>query len=200
MKKGTAISDEELLELMKRKDEIDNAIRYIYSEYHEGLSSLITYNSGSWEDAQDIIQESILSFIQIVQEGKFRGESSIKTFLYSLTRNIWLNELKKRGRMTKRNKIFEEGKDDLENSTLDGVEKREANKQLLDILNELGEGCRKILTLFYYENLSMKEILMQTEFENEQVVRNKKHKCLKQLTETISNNPVLAENLKRIIK
>ena len=200
MKKGTAISDEELLELMKKKDEIDNAIRYIYSEYHEGLSSLITYNNGSWEDAQDIIQESILSFIQIVQEGKFRGESSIKTFLYSLTRNIWLNELKKRGRMTKRNKIFEEGKDDLENSTLDGVEKREANKQLLDILNELGEGCRKILTLFYYENLSMKEILMQTEFENEQVVRNKKHKCLKQLTETISNNPVLAENLKRIIK
>jgi predicted DNA-binding protein YlxM (UPF0122 family) len=59
------------------------------------------------------------------------------------------------------------------------MEKREARKQLVAVFEKLGTSCKKILTLFYYENLSIKEILEQTTYENEQVVRNKKHKCLK---------------------
>ena len=63
----------------------------------------------------------------------------------------------------------------------------------------MGESCRKILSLFYYENLSMKEIVSQMHYENEQVVRNKKYKCLQQLTDKIKQNPLAAKHINELI-
>jgi hypothetical protein len=45
----------------------------------------------------------------------------------------------------------------------------------------------------------MKEILEATDYENEQVVRNKKYKCLKQLEQMISGNPTLKQNMKSLL-
>jgi hypothetical protein len=45
----------------------------------------------------------------------------------------------------------------------------------------------------------MKEILDQTDYESEQVVRNKKYKCLKQLEKMVNANPALRETLKNLI-
>ncbi|MEJ7610241.1 MAG: hypothetical protein WKF88_03575 [Ferruginibacter sp.] len=45
----------------------------------------------------------------------------------------------------------------------------------------------------------MKEILMQTGYENEQVVRNRKYKCLKQLEKMITANPALKETFKNLL-
>jgi len=45
----------------------------------------------------------------------------------------------------------------------------------------------------------MKQILEQLKYENEQVVRNKKHKCMKKLGELIQSDPLLANNLKAIL-
>jgi hypothetical protein len=54
--------------------------------------------------------------------------------------------------------------------------------------------------LFYYENLSMKEILEHQPYDNEQVVRNKKYKCLLQLTELIKDHPLIGRQVKELIK
>jgi len=64
----------------------------------------------------------------------------------------------------------------------------------------LGEPCKKILTLFYYDNLSMKEIVEHLPYENEQVVRNKKYKCLQALTGLIKDNPAIARQITEIAK
>ncbi len=113
-----------------------------------------------------------------------------------MMRNTWLNELKKRGRDDKRNKVFEGGKIQHDDAVDKTIENREAKKQLMEVFGKLGDGCKKILTLFYYGNLSMKEILEQTNYDNEQVVRNKKHKCLKELTKLVQENGIVTENLK----
>lgn len=196
MKKAVAFTDAELLNSISSNTELNFAIRFMYDEYFVHLSSLVTYNSGSTEDAQDIFQEVVVNFIDIVQQNKFRGESSVKTFLNAMMRNTWLNELKKRGRSGKRDKIFEDGRIQYDEAVDKAIENREAKKQLMEVFEQLGEGCKKILTLFYYGNLSMKEILEQTNYDNEQVVRNKKHKCLKELTRLVKDNGVITETLK----
>ena len=76
---------------------------------------------------------------------------------------------------------------------------REGKAEVMRLVGELGETCRKILLLFYYENLSMKEILEATDYENEQVVRNKKYKCLKQLEQMVNENPALKQTLKNLL-
>ncbi len=195
-------SDTELIEAIKSplKIDVDKAIKYMYREYFEMLKIYTCQNSGSEEDAQDIFQETLVAFIDIVQKDKFRGESSIKTFLFTVHRNIWLNELKKRGKAEKRNVIFENDKDSALLDVSYFITQNETRKQILSILEELGEICKKILLAVYYENLSMKEILVNVNYETEQALRNKKSKCLKQLEQLLTANPTMAKTLKAALQ
>ena len=53
--------------------------------------------------------------------------------------------------------------------------------------------------MFYYENLSISEMLDALDYENEQVIRNKKYKCMKQLEQMITVNPALKQSLKNLL-
>jgi RNA polymerase sigma factor (sigma-70 family) len=79
------------------------------------------------------------------------------------------------------------------------IQDRELKKQLNQLLDNLGNSCRKILEMFYYENLSMKEIVSHLHYENEQVVRNKKYKCLQQLTDKMKQNAVVVQQINELI-
>jgi RNA polymerase sigma factor (sigma-70 family) len=195
-------SDTELLEAIKspQSTDLDKAIRYMYKAYYDLLKHYTCQNNGTEEDAQDVFQEVLVTFIDVVKKEKFRGESSIKTFLYSINRNLWLNELKKRGRSEKRDTIFENEKDKTLMDFSHIIAENETRKQILSIVDELGEICKKILLAYYYENLSMKEILVNVEYESEQALRNKKSKCLKQLEQLLTANPLMAKTLKTALQ
>lgn len=191
MKTGREIlSDKEVIDLLLDRTRQQEGILFLYNAYFEQVSRFVIQNSGNEADAQDVFQEVVVSFIYLIQQNKFRGESSIRTFLYSLNRNIWFNELKRRERAWKRETKFEQVKDQQEESVEKSIDRREAGQELLKIINTLGETCKQILLLFYYENYSMKDILQQLDYENEQVVRNKKYKCLKKLEEMMREEKV----------
>ena len=191
--------DSELVANLRAGKRMDETIKAIYRNYFDSLSWYVMNNSGSRQDAEDVFQEVVVTFIDLVQKDKFRGESTVKTFLYSLNRHGWLNELKRRGRALAREEKYEKGKEQSEPDTGHLMADREGKAEIMNLVGTLGETCRKILLLFYYENLSMKEIQQATEYENEQVVRNKKYKCLKQLEQMINENPMLKQNLKNLL-
>jgi len=133
-------------------------------------------------------------------QNRFRGDASIKTFLFAINKNTWLNELKRRGRAGVREAKFETAKETVDEGISMYIAGRESRIQVLEIMDKLGEGCKKILLAFYYENLSMKEILNTMNYENDQVLRNKKHKCLKQLEQLLTADPALAKTLKAALQ
>ena len=192
--------DEELLRSIRDEINMEEAIKYLYKNYFNILSIYVQQHEGSMQDAEDIFQESIVAFIQLVQQSKFRGEASIKTFLFAINKNTWLNELKRRGRAQVRETKFETAREAVDHGIHIYIAGREARKQVLDIMDKLGEGCKKILLAFYYENLSMREIGSTMNYENEQVLRNKKYKCLKQLEEMLTADPDLAKTLKAALQ
>ncbi len=176
-------------------NDLNDIIFYIYRQYAELISFNVVTMGGSLQDGEDIFQETVVTFIDLVRKSKFRGESSVKTFLVSVARNIWLNELKRRKSGDQRAKVFETSRGHIENDVIENLNKREMREQVLSLISHLGESCRKILTLFYYENLPFGEIVRKMGYESEQVARNKKYKCMKELSDLIRDNPVL---LKRI--
>jgi RNA polymerase sigma factor (sigma-70 family) len=192
-------SDTELVANLRSGGRMDETIKAIYRDYFNGLSWYVMNNNGSRQDAEDVFQEVVVSFIELVQKDKFRGESTVKTFLFSLNRHAWLNELKRRGRALAREEKYEKGQDETVTDAGHLIVDRESKQQLTDLIAQLGEGCKKILVLFYYENLSMKEMLDVLEYENEQVVRNKKYKCMKQLEQRIKADPALKQTLKSLL-
>ena len=189
-------TDQSLLQSLRSDSNPDEAIRHLYRTQFRSTAAYIKQNSGTEEDAEDIFQELVLVFIEILKKDKFRGESSVSTFLYALTRNIWLNELNKRGKSKRRDEIFEKGKDAFALDVSHLIADRETKMQLMKVVDKLGETCKKILLAFYFENLAIKEILQTLNYENEQVVRNKKYKCLKQLEQMMIAEPDLVKNLK----
>jgi len=191
--------DSELVSNLRSGQRMEETIKALYRSYFDSLSWWIMNNSGSRQDAEDVFQEVVVSFIDLVQKDKFRGESTVKTFLFSLNRHTWLNELKRRGRSLAREEKYERGQDRVELDTAHHIADREGKAEVIRLVGELGESCRKILLLFYYENMSMREILEATEYENEQVVRNKKYKCLKQLEQLLNAKPALKQTMKNLL-
>ena len=84
-------TDTSLIQSLRTEANPDDAIRYLYRTHYSLTAAYIKQNSGTEEDAEDIFQEVVLAFIDILKKDKFRGESSVVTFLYAITRNIWLN-------------------------------------------------------------------------------------------------------------
>ena len=92
------------------------------------------------------------------------------------------------------------GQDTFEEDISQFMTYKEAQKSILVLFDSLGVGCKQVLTLFYYENLSAKEIVERTGYENEQNVRNRKYKCLKELTDLVQSSPDAFNNIKTALQ
>jgi RNA polymerase sigma factor (sigma-70 family) len=191
--------DSEMVSNLRSGKMMDDTIKTIYRDCFDSLSWYIMNNSGNRQDAEDIFQEAVVSFIDIVRKDKFRSESSVKTFLFSLNRHLWLNELKRRGRALAREEKYEGLRDQEQEDTSHQLIGKEASSQLMELVGRLGDTCKKILLLFYYENQSVREILDSLHYENEQVVRNKKYKCLKQLEQMMNENPAIRQTIQNLL-
>jgi RNA polymerase sigma factor (sigma-70 family) len=200
MKVEGTYSDAELIAAIGDKNDLNKAIHYMYQQYAGVVSSFIINHGGSAQDADDVFQETVVAFIDTVKKDKYRMEASIKTFLVSIAKNIWFNELKKKERSGHREKLYETGRDQQEMDVSHYISDREIKQQLRQLLNKLGEPCKKILLMFYYESLPMKEMINHLPYESEQVVRNKKYKCLQQLTGLIKDNPAIARQVSETLK
>jgi RNA polymerase sigma factor (sigma-70 family) len=199
MSEKNKFSDSELVEAINDKLLLERAILQLYQDHSEVARTFIMSKGGTEQDADDIFQETIVSFIDCVQKRKFRQESGIRTFLVSISKNLWYNEIRKRQREENRGKLFEMNREQTEPAVVEAIQFREMKLELNRMLQDLGESCKKILELFYYENMSMKEIVTYLHYENEQVVRNKKYKCLNQLTERMKQNPLIKEKISELI-
>lgn len=201
MAAAESYSDDGLITALKHPVEIDNAIRSIYDNYYGLLENYILNNNGTREDAADIIQETIVAFIEIVERNKFRGEASVKSFLYAIARNLWLAEIRKRTNSANRNRIFEKAKDSSEEPAIQQLVKREHYHLIQQLFDKMGAKCKQLLMLVYYENFSMSDVVRQMpDFQNEQLARNKKYKCMKHLQQMIDDDEYLRNQFKNALK
>lgn len=196
MKQDSMWNDVQLLEALQDAQTINKALDRLYNFHYGMLEYFILQNSGSEIDAQDTIQETMLVFVNMVHEKKYRGEASIKSMLYSINRNIWLSELRRRKNRSHRDKVFESEKEIEIGDYSEQLIKMEGYKLITELFESLGKGCKAILTLFYFDNLSMEEIVQKEKYSSEQVLRNKKYKCMKALTAKVESNEELFEKVK----
>jgi RNA polymerase sigma factor (sigma-70 family) len=188
--KGDEISNDQRILAGIFSNDLNAIIHQLYKQYSGMVIAYIISNQGSQQDGEDVFQEALIAFINLVKSGKFRGEASLQTTFVAISRNIWLNEQKKRKSLDTRGKLFENARQQ-EADPASHLLQREVSEQFLNLMSRLGESCKSLLTMVYYENLSNKDILERTHYESEQVIRNKKYKCMKELTDLIKDNPLL---------
>ena len=179
-----------------RTGSIDQVVKALYHQYAGAVAAYIVGNGGSQQDADDVFQETLVAFIDLVRKDKYRGDAQVKTLLIGIGRNIWINEIKKKKSLDQRGAVYEKGKGLQEADGSDWLQERALRQRFHHLIGQLGDSCRTILTLFYYDNKSFREIVSETGYENEQVVRNKKYKCMKDLAVLIQQDPEAMEQVR----
>lgn len=192
--------DEKAIRDIGLKVDLHKPITYIYARHYNGIERYIIRNSGSSFDAEDIFQETLMVTIKAIQGDRFRADSSLKSYVFAIAKNLWISELRKRKSSSKREEVYSGDQEAQTESINNKLIKSENLKLVLALFDSMGEKCKQILLLFYYQDMSMKEIMEKENYASEQVVRNKKYKCLKALTDRIKTDPILYENVKDALR
>lgn len=170
------MKDSEILEKISRGDE--RALDYLYKKYYRMMVKLVVANSGSEEEAKDIYQEALIVFWQKAVSGNFTLTSKISTYIYSICLNLWRKEL------DRKSKLSDEEKDGTEYIEDD---KKERIRIVNECINQLGDTCRKVLTYYYFDGMSMNEIAQKLDFATPDTAKTKKYKCKKRLDKLIKS-------------
>src|SRR5690606_1870039 len=122
-------------------------------------------------------QLSFFIFYDNIMTGKLENLSSnIKTYLFAIGKNKIL-ELSRRNAKYSYNineEIYEMGEEELEMT-----QEREKHFHQISLgLLQLGDPCKKILEMMYYESRSMDYITEKLGYKNVDTTKNQKYKCL----------------------
>lgn len=140
----------------------------------------------SQEECEDIYQDTILVFRKnIVSERLTELSSSIKTYLFAIGRNLALKRIQTSARHISDNLIEKEQNPHLTESTDEIITRDEQQQLISSMINKLNEPNRSILKMYYYQNLSMKEIAEKLNYKNDKVVKAQKVRCMKALKKMI---------------
>ena len=177
--------DKELHKMITSGDlkQRDQALAALYQQHFPLIQQLVLRNKGSKDEAKDVFQDGIIVLYNQLLSGAFEGRSSIKTYLYAICRRLWMRKLTR----THPTEDIIDNLDYVETSenVLDCLIGTEREQCVADLLQKMGSECHKLLRNFYFDKLSMKQIVAQMQITNVQVAKNKKMKCMKRLRKLV---------------
>jgi len=171
------------VETIKFNDE--SALRTLYKNNYFKIETLILKNNGTVEQAKDVYQEAFIAVWKNIKNNKFLPESNnaINGYLYTIAKNKWMDYL--RSPAYKKRVSYHTINDNIPivSSAESSVNQADHDKKLslaMEAFEELGEACKTLLTKFYFEKKSMKEIAIELQLDAAST-RNKKYRCMQTL-------------------
>ncbi len=141
-------SDEELIALARNGDR--SAFKRLVERYEAKVAGIIKPMLGDVPQAADVGQEVFIRFYESL--GKFKGESSLGTYLVRIAINLSLNEIK---RMKRREKIFRPL--EVGHHVKDDESSRDRYEMVHHEINKLDPDFRIVVTLRMIEGYSTEE-------------------------------------------
>ena len=167
------MTDHEILELLRTGDN-DLAINLLYHQYPM-IRKLVRANRGTAKDAEDVFQETLLVLLNKAADPQFQLTAKLSTYLYSVARFIWNDQLKKQKPQIPYDELPDQpDRSDLAEALADENRARIAEQ----VINELKDRCRELLVLFYLGKTSLKDIATRMGYNSENTAKNQKYKCL----------------------
>lgn len=187
-------NDINLLEQIKSGERLMNkAIGQMIEQYKNDIIGYFISIGCVMDDAEEFFYEGMSIFVMNVRKNKFRGESSIKTYIMGICKNLWRSNARS-ARIRSEYIENEKGKADgyEQNDTI--LMTSDLKSLLRSVLSQLKEKCDKVLSMWAM-HYSMSEIAEQLNYANAQVAMNKKNKCMNQLSQLVSDSPSIRKEL-----
>ena len=181
IKQYTVANTEQELVVLKAIGNNDKAaIEAVYKDNFGLIQHFVVNNNGSEDDARDVFQEAMMVLYEKSRNPDFELTCQIKTYLYSVSRRLWLKKLQQARRIEGQVENFDRVvpvEDDLE-------EHDKLNQQyqvMRTAMGKIGEPCKSLIEAFYVHRKNMHEIAGYFGYTNADNAKNQKYKCLVRL-------------------
>ncbi len=174
----SAFQEKELLKGLANSDK--QAAETIYAAHYSMVQALIINNNGSADDARDVFQETMIVLYEKAKSGQFELNCQLKTFIYSVSKRLWLKrlqQLQKYGGQVESMVETVPVEEEIENHELRNQQFQAMEHSLLS----LGEPCKSLLEAYYLQKRNMTEIATSFGYTNADNAKNQKYKCLNRL-------------------
>ncbi len=157
-----------------------NAFAILVDRYKTMIFTLALKMLKSREEAEEVSQDTFIKAYKNLN--KFKGDSKFSTWLYKIGYRACLDSLKKNKKKYNTDTIDEVTINKIKSTEgiLEGIERKERAEVINNCMMNLPEDERSILWMFYFEELSLKEIIEITDF-SEANVKVKLHRARKRL-------------------
>lgn len=170
------LKEQELIKGLAVNDK--SAIETIYTDNYGIIQSLVLNNNGTEDDAKDIFQEALIVLYEKAKSGGFELNCQVKTYLYSVSKRLWLKRLQKNSRYELQNNGLEETTVYVEED-IGAHEKRNSEFGMMEhAMANIGEPCKSLLEAYYIHKQNMQEIAKAFGYTNSDNAKNQKYKCL----------------------
>lgn len=182
----------------------EEVIREWYTKLRPDFIRNLTmkYSGFSLYEAENLYQDAFLAIYDNIQAGKVNDKTYWKSYIITIGMNLASKEWRKKSKTDtldispdKKTQDYgslsykaEQALKDIpvEDDSYE-IDNKEALAVLGDELKHTPEPCRKILTLFYYEKISMEDLAEEVGFKNASSVKTKKSQCMKDLISRVQN-------------
>lgn len=128
--------------------------RMLVERHYEPVARFMHNKVG--DQAQDLIQAVFLACVE--SRDRFRGDSSFRTFLFSIAHHVFLKHLRGLYRNDESIEIGEVCVHDVTPSPSAMLQQRQEQRLLLEALRRVPFDCQEILELHYWERMTTEEM------------------------------------------
>lgn len=178
-------NDLEIIQGIRNRD--NKVLEFLYNEYFGLIHEMVSQNNGGEDDARDVLQEAIILIYKKIRNESLELNASFKTYLYSVSRNIWIRELEHREVEINYIMDFVEREAALTDSIDLDYEQQQRYRLYQEHFNKLGRECKKVLRMFLMD-LSLQHIAKTMGYKSEKYAKKRKYHCKEKLIESIKQD------------
>jgi RNA polymerase sigma-70 factor (ECF subfamily) len=176
-----------IIDLIRSGDQL--ALKKVYDDNRIAFIKFSRIYNVKTNDALDIYQDAIIILYDNIVNGKITELSSkISTYLFAIGKYKIFQLHRDNAKVELKSELFVEE----ENIYLDVDLHNEKLTNQQELLNKyyslLGNRCKEILKLFYYEGYTLDEIIDILDYSDKKVLKSQKSRCIKQLKDWIKES------------
>ena len=171
--------------------DIEIWLQQVHTEGMSAMCTVYTQYRAVWlafaqkyTDDRDVqlqaLHDAIIILYEKIGTGKYdANKSSIKTYLFTIAKNKLIDRLKRDAK--KQTLPLLHDTNDISNEPMP---EKDYNR-LRQAFAQLGDTCKQLLIMYYYESMDTKSILQKMNYSNQNVLYSVKSRCLKKLKDIL---------------
>lgn len=162
-------------------------LKQFYFKYRDEFLRITNRYKLDQETKLDVYQDAMVVLVEAIRQEKLNVQQNLRSYLFGIGKNMIVDKIKAEIKTRTVQEELKKEAVDRETLTLDKIELTHQQRMLKVALEELGKKCQEILTLFYYRKYSIDAIKSAMNYNNDNVVKAHKSRCLKQLREVMKS-------------